>query len=272
MRHWASHGYVCILPTHFYDPNALLQRSVRRLVEEMKRPIQIGATAWHARVQDITLVMDELPRLATLAPELEGKLDGSRIGVAGHSYGAFTAVLVAGAVLTDATTKARIDYGDPRPRAFILLSGQGRDPLGLTEDSWKSIARPMLVVGGSRDPSPYLNPGEWRMEPYQFAPPGDKYSLYLYGANHLSYIGPLFDRSMQDPAKRGPALKAMRGVARTMAQVNAGFDQTGIFEYTRIVTTAFWDAYLKDDPNAKGYLRSGALAAFSNNALEWKWK
>ncbi|MBX7256512.1 MAG: hypothetical protein K1Y02_09140 [Candidatus Hydrogenedentes bacterium] len=272
LRHWAGHGYVCVITTHGYEEGRILQRSVSKLVKDMRRPIEMGTAAWSDRIRDITFLMDNLSRFDEYAPALKGKIDATCIGMAGHSYGAFTTQLIAGAELTDPVTSVPATYGDPRPRAFILLSGQGCDPLGLTESSWKKITRPMLVVSGSRDPSPQLDPGIWRTEPYKFAPEGDKYCLYIQGANHLSYIGPLFDIPMPDPLNPSAFRSAWRTVPKTLARMDAGFDQGGIFQYTRIATTAFWDAYLKNDETAKSFLRSEALRDFAQNRLDWEWK
>ena len=272
LRHWAGHGYVCVVPTHSFGDGSTAQRSISKLVKDMRRPIEMGTAAWSDRIRDITFLLDNLKRFGEYAPALKGKIDASCVGMAGHSYGAFTAQLIAGAELTDPVTSVPKTCGDPRPRAFILLSGQGRDPLGLTENSWKKMTRPMLVAAGTRDPSPQLDPGEWRTEPYQFAPEGDKYCLFIKGANHLSYIGPLFGGTMHDPLNRGVIGKSLRSVPEALAHVDPGFDQTAIFEYTRIATTAFWDAYLKDDSKAKTFLRSRALPGYSQNRLEWEWK
>src|SRR5262249_7524482 len=43
---------------------------------------------WRDRARDISFVIDSLPGLEERFPELKGKIDRSRIVVAGHSYGA----------------------------------------------------------------------------------------------------------------------------------------------------------------------------------------
>jgi hypothetical protein len=42
-------------------------------------------------------------------------------------------------------------YTDARPRAFLVISGQGRDKRGLTEHSWEKFTRPMMNITGSLD-------------------------------------------------------------------------------------------------------------------------
>ncbi|HYA96312.1 MAG TPA: hypothetical protein VEC95_08585 [Terriglobales bacterium] len=36
------------------------------------------------------------------------------------------------------------------------------------------------------------------------------------------------------------------------------------FKYEKLETVAFWDAYLKDDPAAKAYLKSGEIGKLSH--------
>jgi len=40
-----------------------------------------------------------------------------------------------------------------------------------------------------------------------------------------------------------------------------------VFDYVKIASIAFWDAYLKDEPKAKAYLRSDSLVAYNNKSV-----
>src|SRR5712692_6731323 len=98
---WATHGYVVIQPTH-NDSIALRKEkgeqvpaSPRELVDEYR----FNTDDWINRVRDITLIIDSLNDLEKRLPQLKGKMDQKRIGVGGHSYGAFTTQMIGGALL-----------------------------------------------------------------------------------------------------------------------------------------------------------------------------
>jgi len=68
-----------------------------------------------ARVQDLRFALDQL-----LAGPLAARLDATRIVAAGHSYGANTTLLAAGAQVE--RQGRRLDFRDPRIKAAIILS------------------------------------------------------------------------------------------------------------------------------------------------------
>ena len=272
MRHWASHGYVVLLPTHYFGERPIIERSLARLRREFLRPARLGPSAWYDRVGDLKCVIDSLDVLPDLAPELEGRIDALHVGIAGHSFGAYTAMLMGGATLWDKDGVVH-RFEDPRPLATLMISGPGHDSWGLTEQSFHPMTRPLMVFAGSHDPPPdFSNDSMWRAEPFTRGPEGDKYLVFIRGANHLSYVGPIFDLPMRDPGKRGPIARFMRRCARWLASFAPALDQVGIFDYTRIASTAFWDAYLKDNPGAKAYLCSKALDVYSRRTARLKHK
>lgn len=263
LRHWASHGYVVIAPTHLFGPRPLIERSILRLGEELMRPHKLGPQAWRERTGDLVSVINYAEPLMRVVPLLRDKIDPTRIGIAGHSFGGYTVMLLGGATLIEAETGEVHCFSDPRPRCVAIISGPGRDDMGLTRGSWDEFTKPLLVMAGSRDPG-YLPAGTmWRAEPYHFAPPGDKYLLYLRGAHHLSYVGPVIDIPSRDPAQRGTVANWIRAAARSVARVLPAIDQTGLFDYSRIASVAFLDAYVKDESGAKVFLQSKELERYS---------
>src|SRR5262245_1927113 len=148
VANWTSHGYVTIRPSHA-DAGALrdairevpkVNREDRpRSRAERKRAEEEAKKAaaefhpnpaetiwekerepqWRDRARDISLIIDALADLEVRFPELKGKIDRTKIGVGGHSYGAFTAMLVGG-------TKAdSLQVADPRVTAILAMSPQG---------------------------------------------------------------------------------------------------------------------------------------------------
>jgi predicted dienelactone hydrolase len=227
-RHWASHGYVVIQPTH-EDSVALGQRLGDPAVFQL----------WQTRLEDVPFLIESLDRLGVQA--LAGRIDGERIGVGGHSYGAHTAQYMGGLTSFSPDYPDGISFGDDRVDAIAVLSGQGLGE-GRTEESWSTITRPMLVMTGSEDPGGRTgDPVEWRIHPFDFAPPGDKYLLFIEGADH-GFGG----MAQTDPPNE------MRWPANP--------DHLG---YVLSATTAFWDAYLRASAEAKNFLAGGAMDRLS---------
>ena len=158
-------------------------------------------------------------------------MDRSRIGVGGHSYGAYTAVAIGGATVQMPGGKSPVSFADKRVRAIVVLSPQGEGEMGLTSQSWENIRVPMLAMYGSRDFGTQRRTPTWRSQPFYGAPPGDKYDVELEGATHFTFVGPMRQRGLQTP----------------------------LFQCAMVETLAFWDTYLKDDEAARGYLASEGL-------------
>ena len=162
------------------------------------------------------------------------------IGVGGHSYGAHTTMLLAGmTVNTGILKKQRKSFADPRPRVFVMVSPQGTGRI-IDTQSFSTMTPPSLFVTGSKDevgvnPPPYT----WRLEPFQHAPPRDKYLLFIDGAHHG--FGGISGR-------RFPG---------------SGEDDSDQVEAVRSVALAMFDAYLKNDPDARAYLIHNALSEAS---------
>jgi predicted dienelactone hydrolase len=198
-RAWAEHGYVSIHPTHresselrsplaIEDIDGAPPDSAPRLraLAAMKKAID-DPRNWEARPRDVALVLDSLDWLQEHVPALRGHLDPSRTGVAGHSFGAYTTLLLAGA-------QPRVhghprDYAEPRARAFIALSSPGNGSRGLGPDSWKSIRRPLLCITGTKDAGLSGEPPEWREQSFRSMPPGGKALAVLDGAEHFTFSG-----------------------------------------------------------------------------------
>jgi predicted dienelactone hydrolase len=241
-QHWASYGYVTIQPTH---EDSVLQR--RDAGEEDVRFMQAVRDAlkqpalWESRPRDISFVLDSLGELQRRVPGLMGAIDTQRIGVAGHSMGSFTAEAVAGA-LVDLPSRPVTSFADGRVKALLCLSPQGPGQFGLTETSFRSLRIPYLGVTGSLDGVGPLANAAWHKMPFDLSAPGDKYHVEIEGANHMSFI-----------------------TARTFAPAKSQ-QAVEMLGYTNSAALAFWDAYLKNDANAKEYLQSGGLTSFSKGA------
>ena len=130
----------------------------------------------------------------------------------------------------------------------MLLSGQGPGEM-LTEKSWSSFAKPMLVMTGSADgPTRTGQPAEWRKKPYELSPPGDKFLVWVEGLDHG--FGGITGWNF-NPKNKPNADHVV---------------------YTKIVTQAYWDAYLKESGEARAYLASNKLPLLSKGTLQLQRK
>ena len=92
-RHWASHGLVSVHVQHLGSDKAVWRQSFNPL-RALKRAI--NPVNSYNRTLDVSFALDRLRELNQNDDLLQGRFDLDRVGVAGHSYGAFTSMLLAG--------------------------------------------------------------------------------------------------------------------------------------------------------------------------------
>lgn len=169
---WAAHGFVVIQPTHL---------SSRTLTLDPATP---GAPLfWRSRAEDMKLVLDRLDAIEAAVPQLRGRLDHSKVAVAGHSMGGHTASLLLGARLTDPQDGTEANLAEPRIKAGVLLAAPGRGGDALTESvaenlsffvttDFSAMTTPTLVVAGDKDASAHLTVRgpDWHADPYVLSP------------------------------------------------------------------------------------------------------
>jgi predicted dienelactone hydrolase len=177
-NHWAEQGFVVLQPTH------LSSRTLNLPGDTPGAPM-----FWKERAEDMSHVLDRLDEIEKAVPQLQNRLDRTKIAVAGHSMGGHTASLLLG-------MKAEgVSLVEPRIKAGVLLGSTGRGD-GLTEivrenysfmltADFTEMATPALVVAGDKDTSEHLtvNGPEWHMDPFHLAP-GQKDLLTLFGGEH----------------------------------------------------------------------------------------
>lgn len=181
---WAAHGFVVIQPTH-------LDSRILGLRETSGGPL-----FWRSRAQDIKSILDRLDLIEASVPQISGRLDRSRIAVAGHSMGAYTASMLLGVRVTDPDDGTEVDMVDSRIKAGVLFSAPGNGGADLSTyaaenysffltTNFAHMATPALVVAGEKDVSPHLTVrgADWYTDPY-FLSTGPKSLLTVSGAEH----------------------------------------------------------------------------------------
>jgi len=184
-NYWAAHGFVVIQPTHLSSATLSLDP------DDPQAPLY-----WRSRAEDMKRILDRLDVIEAAVPQLRGRLDPSRVAVAGHSMGGHTASLLLGARLTDPHDGTEVDLAEPRIKAGVLLAAPGRGGDALTEfvaanhsffstTDFSRMTTPALVVAGDKDLSPHLTVrgADWHTDPYVLSP-GPKSLLTLFGAEH----------------------------------------------------------------------------------------
>lgn len=242
VRAWTANGYAVVQPTHA-DSLSLLPQGER--LNGLKNLSKVPITNAFERPKQISAILDFLPKWQQGTPTVRGKLDLNRIAVGGHSFGAHTSQLLAGAELRGLGGRSR-SFADPRPLAFILISPQGIGG-GLNQSSWRNISRPVLEISGDNDLSPRDNrPAITRREVFDNMPAGDKYLGWMKDAHH-----------------------SFGGISTDQRGQNRLGDPNQV-ETVCLLTNAFLDAYVKGDASAKQRLKSRQLTLPHPTRLEAK--
>lgn len=229
---WASRGYVSV---HVQHPGS--DASVLHSLRPFRAMVQAARDPQNAlnRPKDISFALDVLTRLNTQPGfPLKGRMDLNSVGVGGHSFGAYTALAVAGRVFQ--TPRAgTVDLRDRRIKACVALSAPSK---GKAADcpSYRFFRVPCLHMTGTEDASPIggTTPTQRRV-PYDCINGPDEYLVTFQGGDHMVFSG-----------------RARRAAKPT----DAAFQRL-----VCVATTAFWDAYLKGDTAARAWLANGSFAS-----------
>ena len=244
-RYWAAHGYVVLHPTHLGSDKSLLKREKPFYnLRAMARMVKDKANLLN-RPKDITFLLDSLSRLEKLVPALRGHLDPTRVGVGGHSLGAYTSMTVAGAKVY-ASSASSMGFEDTRVKAFLVLSPQGPGDWAFRDDSWNPIHRPMFMMTGTQDTGlKNGKPYQWRIQGYGHLRLGHKYLAVIQGANHMDFADAQFNGKVRNPR---------------------------VQEWVKKATRLFWDAYLKGDRELQQTLKAGGIPKVQGVRVRWESK
>jgi predicted dienelactone hydrolase len=223
--HWSARGYVAVFLQHPGSDDSLWRgKPLREIMPALQQAA--GGENFLLRVRDVPAVLDQLEKWnAADDHPLAGRLDMQRVGMSGHSFGAVTTQAVSGqsfpggrAALTDPRIKAALPMSPSAPRR------------GDAADAFGNVAIPWLLMTGTNDLSRIGGQTlAMRMAVYPALPPGQKYELVLDGAEHSAFT----DRPL--PGERGGR--------------NPNHHRTIL-----ALSTAFWDAYLRNEVAARKWL------------------
>lgn len=224
-EHWAKRGYVAVFLQHpGSDDGVWRDVPLLRRMAAMRQAA--NAENYLLRVQDTGAVLDQLERWRRERTHpLAGRLNLDRVGMSGHSFGALTTQGVAG----QTAARGRLTYADARIDAAIAFSPSS-PRLGDPKEAFGRVSIPWLLMTGTRDVSPIGDADlESRLGVFPALPPGRKYEVVLDGAEHSAFT----DRAL--PGDTEPRNSNHHRVMLAL-------------------TTAFWDAFLRDGARALAWL------------------
>ncbi len=232
-RQWASYGYVSVHVQHIGSDSAVWSEGrLDRLMENMEKAAASMENITN-RPLDVSFAIDQMEKMNHNDPALKGRLDLNRIGVAGHSFGAFTTMAVAGEVFVEPGGR-EVAFTDPRVKAAIPMSTPVNRSWPGLNSGFEHINIPCFHMTGTRDASPIGRTlPEDRRLPYDLSKGADKFLVTFQGGDHMIFSG--------------------RGRMR-------GDEKDELFQrYIRMGSTAFWDAYLNGEKTGRAWLTEGGF-------------
>jgi predicted dienelactone hydrolase len=146
-EHWAARGYVAVFVQHPGSDEAVWKGAASG---ERMAALREAASLENflLRVKDVTAVLDELEAWNKTGP-LTGRMDLSKIGMSGHSFGAVTTEAVSGETFPMSGTKLT----DARIRAAVIFSPSA--PRSTSPDrAFGDVKIPWLLMTGTKDTAP----------------------------------------------------------------------------------------------------------------------
>lgn len=250
-HHLASHGYVVLALEHVGSNTEVMKKGLR-VVANLKSMIR-DADEVLGRPRDVSFAIDTAEQWNESHDLLRGRLDLEQVGVLGHSYGAYTTMVVAGMRpaldwLQPAVAPGKglgPDLSDARVDCGVALSPQGPAEPFFLEESYASLKVPFLGVSGSKDKQ-FGNEPVHRRRAFELWPPGDRYFIWLANADHVGFSD-----------STGSGRRSFRSKVREDVQ-----------PVVKAATLLFFDAYLKGDTQAQQMLTAETLQPFLTGKID----
>ena len=236
-NHWASHGYVSIHLQHIGSDDAVWKDKVPAdIMPAMRKAVADLGNSFN-RISDIHFTLDKIEALNKEDTPFNGRLDIEHIGMAGHSFGAFTTLAAIGEGFSGWGGRCQ-RFDDSRIKAAIAMSAtpsRHRDKLA---EVYSGIDIPCFHMTGTLDDSLVASTkaAERRLI-YDNIDRPDQYLLTFEGGDHMVFSG---RKAIPDrDASKDPLFHSL----------------------IQMSTIAFWDAYLRDDQKALQWLTEGGFTA-----------
>lgn len=203
---WAQNGFISIHIQHKGSDDEIFQ-SEKPPIKAMLASAK-SRTDTYNRPADVSFVIDCLTNGDHPLPSRA--LNTDLIAVAGHSFGAQTALAIAGMTFSDFGPSR--NFHDPRVKTIIQISAplpHNRDDFAAAYDS---VALPCLHITGTRDDSPIgLVKADQRRIPFDYIQTAPQVLMIFDKANHMVFA----DLPRKRPSRRQEQLKNAVALATT---------------------------------------------------------
>ncbi|MFZ9201855.1 MAG: hypothetical protein ACO23N_05455 [Opitutales bacterium] len=251
-QHLASHGYAVLCLEHVGSNRERMTQGLK-LKQNLEAMIH-DADEVMTRPRDVSFAIDRATAWNTSQERLRGKFDLQRIGVLGHSFGAYTTMACCGMrpalewlVPPVAPSKGvGRDLSDPRIRCGVALSPQGVGEPFFIPESFGTLKVPLLGITGTEDRQQNGSSAENRRDAFALWPKGGHAFVWITNAKHLDFTD-----------STGSDRKVMASKTRDDVQ-----------PITRAATLLFFDANLKSDKEAGRQLSSQGLRPYLTGAVD----
>lgn len=219
------------------------------------------------RPRAISLTLDALAARERRTPTLRNRIDLSRVGVIGQSFGGYTALVLAGATLdlaylgnqcspTTLTLNVSLllqcqaallndpgkSLADPRIRAAFVMNPVGSALFG--PNGYDGVVIPTLVVASTADTVAPAFPEQ--IQPFSRMRQRDRYLALIDNGSHFSVIG-----DSTEPGQPIPLPPEVIGPAPELAQ-----------SYMEVLSLAFFKVYVEENDRFLPLLQSAFVENF----------
>jgi predicted dienelactone hydrolase len=191
-RHLASYGYMVLCLEHMGSNTARMKKGLRFMknLKEMTR----DTNELFNRPKDVTFAINSAETWNKDFTDLRGRFDLDHIGVLGHSYGAYTTLVVCGVRPALDWLNPPVppgkgigpDLSDPRVDAGVALSPQGPGEPYFHNESYSYLKRPVLGISGTRDKQQGAPP-ENRLKYFENIPTNGQIFIWLNNVDHMAF-------------------------------------------------------------------------------------
>ena len=235
-RHWAGCGYVSVHMQHIGSDDSVWKNVP---VAERAKALQRGAANIANvlnRPPDGQFAIDQIEKLnGDENSPVKGRLDLKSIAIAGHSFGGYTTLALAGEtfILPLGMTKR---YDEPRIKAAIQMSAPAPAIRREMDKAYGTITIPVMHMTGTKDfleILPQTTAADRRI-PFDNMSNSETCLVIFNEGDHMIFSG-----------------RARLGTPQKL-------EQDAMFQKLICAgTTAFWDAYLKGNDGARKWLIDG---------------
>ena len=239
-EHWAARGYVAVFVQHPGSDDTVWKNAAPDgRMAAMRKAASLEN--FLLRVRDIRAVLDQL-EVWNKTGSLGGRMDLTKIGMSGHSFGAVTTEAVSGETLPLVGT----GLTDARIRAAVIFSPS--TPVSTTaERAFGAVKIPWLLMTGTKDNAPIghmlMRNRGWGFMPRCTAPRNIRWCSTTRNTRRLPIARCLETQEPRNPNHHRVILA---------------------------VSTAFWDAYLRGDKDALAWLNGTGPRSVMEPADDWK--